>query len=108
MKSRITTIFVLFVLLATAVFAAEELDYKYYDQVTGILLASGTTEAVTLVDDTPVDIENVTWNIELVNNNSRFKVLLKDIDIDTYPKLHINATDVDINDPTYLGEFSLA
>ncbi|MFC1723179.1 hypothetical protein ACFL0V_03495, partial [Nanoarchaeota archaeon] len=103
MKSRTTTMLVLFILLATAVFAAEELDYKYYDKASGIVLASGTT--TTGVD---VDIENVTWNIELINNNSRFKVLLYDIDVDTYPKLHINATDVDINDPTYLGEFSLA
>jgi hypothetical protein len=104
MKSKIiarTIVFILFMLaLASLASAAENITYTYKAITTGEIIVQNYTGIASQVN---VTLPNTTWNIELVNNDSKFKVSFNSLNVTTAPVLDISAKEVVLLSQTYTG-----
>jgi hypothetical protein len=95
------TVIVLLLFIACAMLAsAENLTYAYRTTA-GDLITQNHTGSSSQVN---VTLPNTTWNLDILNSDSRFKISLSGINASDYPVLDLLARTVDLSGQTYDGE----
>ncbi len=102
MKAKKLTTILAFILLALALAvsaSAENLTY-IYTAFDDSIITQGSTNA-----ENPhnVTLPNTTWDLELINNDSKFTISLEDLNHTDYPILNITARHINLSNQSYDG-----
>jgi uncharacterized membrane protein YgcG len=108
MKKIVQNGYRMFILLAVAmfillqgVFAAENITYTYRTSDDSVVLASNWTDQYM----TNVTLPNISWNLELQNNDSMFKILFNSLNHSDYGVFDLEASRIDTGSQSYQGAF---
>jgi hypothetical protein len=107
MKHNNTTKMLVFILLLAALAsfaAAENLTYVYTAVSSDDTLAENETYIPSEVN---VTLPNTSLNLDLINNDSTFKITIPNMDIDSYPELNIIAREAIPANQNYGGSVGL-
>ncbi len=101
-NNKLTTMFVFIFLVAAMSFIASADNITYTYRMYGEDIAADT---ILIPDQENVTLPNTTWNLELSNNDSKFKVSLANINAtaEGYPELNITARLLDLGIQNYDG-----
>lgn len=97
-RAMLAFMFIALVLASFALFAsAEDVTYTYSTQNDEVL----ATDTVAVPNTVIVNLPDTTWKLDMINNNSKFKVHVATLNRTDAPQLNIKAREVNLSNQTY-------